>query len=35
VIVPGADHFFEGRLDALQGAIADWAQTRPWSAGPA
>jgi alpha/beta superfamily hydrolase len=30
VVVPGADHFFEGRLDALQGAIADWARRRPW-----
>jgi hypothetical protein len=30
VVVPGADHFFEGRLDALQGAIADWAEGRPW-----
>ena len=30
VVVPGADHFFEGRLDALQGAIADWAERRPW-----
>jgi hypothetical protein len=31
VVVPGADHFFEGRLDALQGAVADWAETRPWA----
>jgi hypothetical protein len=30
VVVAGADHFFEGRLDALQGAIADWAEGRPW-----
>jgi len=29
-VIPGADHFFEGRLDALQGAIADWAECRPW-----
>jgi alpha/beta superfamily hydrolase len=32
VIVPGADHFFAGQLDALQGAIADWAEARPWDA---
>ena len=32
VVVPGADHFFAGRLDALQGAIADWAEGRPWDA---
>jgi hypothetical protein len=30
VVVPGADHFFDGRLDALQGAVADWAERRPW-----
>jgi alpha/beta superfamily hydrolase len=30
VVVPGANHFFEGQLDALQGAIADWAERRPW-----
>jgi len=30
VVVPGADHFFEGQLDALQGAVADWAEGRPW-----
>lgn len=30
VVVPGADHFFDGQLDALQGAIADWAERRPW-----
>ena len=30
VVIPGADHFFDGQLDALQGAIADWAQRRPW-----
>jgi alpha/beta superfamily hydrolase len=29
-VIPGADHFFDGRLDALQGAIADWAERRPW-----
>jgi alpha/beta superfamily hydrolase len=30
VVVSGADHFFDGRLDALQGAVADWAAARPW-----
>jgi hypothetical protein len=30
VVVSGADHFFDGHLDALQGAIADWAEARPW-----
>jgi len=31
VVVPGADHFFGDRLDALQGAVADWAERRPWA----
>jgi len=35
VIVPGASHFFDGQLDALQGAIADWAEGRPWQRRPA
>jgi hypothetical protein len=30
VVVAGADHFFDGHLDALQGAVADWAEGRPW-----
>src|SRR5512139_460081 len=30
VVVPSANHFFDGHLDALQGAIADWAERRPW-----
>jgi alpha/beta superfamily hydrolase len=30
VVVPGADHFFDGRLDALQDAVAAWAAERPW-----
>ena len=30
VIVPGADHFFTGKLDALHAAITRWAGTRPW-----
>lgn len=32
VVVPGADHFFEGRLDALQEAVRRWAAGRPWEA---
>ena len=32
VVVPGTDHFFDGQLDALQGAVADWAERRPWAA---
>lgn len=34
VIVPAANHFFDGQLDALQGAIASWAERRPWAAEP-
>jgi len=30
VVIPGANHFFDGHLDALQGTIADWAERRPW-----
>jgi alpha/beta superfamily hydrolase len=30
VVIPGADHFFGAHLDALQGAVADWAERRPW-----
>ena len=33
VVIPGADHFFDGHLDALQGAVAGWAEKRPWEAG--
>jgi uncharacterized protein len=29
-VIPGADHYFEGQLDALQGSVADWAEARPW-----
>jgi alpha/beta superfamily hydrolase len=32
VVVPEADHFFGGKLDALQDAIATWAAARPWRA---
>ncbi len=31
VVVPGADHFFEGHLDTLQEAVAAWAAERPWA----
>jgi len=30
-IVPGADHYFTGRLDELHAAVADWAGRHPWS----
>jgi alpha/beta superfamily hydrolase len=30
VIVPGADHFFTGHLDALQQAVEQWAAEAPW-----
>jgi uncharacterized protein len=30
VVVPGADHFFGGHLDALQAAVRAWAAERPW-----
>jgi alpha/beta superfamily hydrolase len=30
VVVGGADHFFSGRLDDLQAAVAGWADGRPW-----
>ena len=30
VIVPASNHFFDGQLDALQGAVAAWAERRPW-----
>jgi len=33
-VIPGADHFFDGHLDALQGALADWAEGRPWETRP-
>ena len=35
VVIPGADHFFEGHLDALQEAVAGWARGRPWEPRPA
>lgn len=31
-VVEGADHFFTGRLDELQGAVQAWAATEPWQA---
>jgi uncharacterized protein len=30
VVVPESDHFFTGRLDALQEAVRAWAAERPW-----
>ena len=33
-VIPDADHFFEGHLEALQGAIIDWAERRPWDVAP-
>lgn len=30
VVVPEADHFFSGKLDAVHEAIATWAASRPW-----
>jgi alpha/beta superfamily hydrolase len=33
VILRGTDHFFEGRLDELQGAVCTWAEGRPWERG--
>jgi alpha/beta superfamily hydrolase len=33
VVVPGTDHYFTGRLDALHAALAAWAGRRPWLAG--
>lgn len=33
VVVPDADHFFTGKLEALHAALARWAGTRPWEGG--
>jgi alpha/beta superfamily hydrolase len=30
VVVPEADHYFTGRLDALSDAVSGWLATRPW-----
>jgi alpha/beta superfamily hydrolase len=30
VVVPAADHFFTGHLDALQQTVNAWAASRPW-----
>ncbi len=30
VVVPEADHFFTGKLDALQTIVTEWAGGRPW-----
>lgn len=34
VVIPHADHFFDGQLDVLQGAVAEWARGRPWETLP-
>jgi hypothetical protein len=31
-VVPGADHFFSGHLEAFQAALEAWAARRPWEA---
>jgi len=31
VVVPAADHFFTGHLDALQETVHRWAASRPWA----
>jgi alpha/beta superfamily hydrolase len=30
VVIPGTGHFFDRRLDELQGAVCTWAEERPW-----
>ena len=30
VVVPGASHFFDGQLDAVQDTVSAWARKRPW-----
>lgn len=35
VIIAGADHFFTGKLEELEDAIASWAAARPWAAASA
>jgi hypothetical protein len=30
VVVPGASHFFDEKLDAMQAAVSSWAAKRPW-----
>ena len=32
VVIPDSDHYFTGRLDALQDAVRSWAESRPWRA---
>jgi hypothetical protein len=32
VVIPTADHYFTGQLDALQQSIEAWAVDRPWAA---
>jgi uncharacterized protein len=33
VVVPGASHFFDGQLDAVQDAVSAWSGERPWANG--
>ena len=33
VVVPGASHFFDEKLDAMQAAVSAWAARRPWGDG--
>jgi uncharacterized protein len=37
VVVPEANHFFDGHLEDLQGAVTTWAAQKPWqtASGPA
>lgn len=30
VVIPEADHFFEGKLDALEETLGRWLDRRPW-----
>jgi len=30
VVIPGASHFFDGQLDAMQSTVSAWAARRPW-----
>jgi uncharacterized protein len=34
LVIPGANHFFDGHLDALQQVLAEWAERRPWDTAP-
>jgi hypothetical protein len=30
VVIPGTNHFFDRRLDEMQGAVCSWAERQPW-----